>query len=295
MANDSFGVAQASKNDSTAIAATGLARDAAFVGLEGKMGNIRLGSPNSIGLEVAGDSSPLGTGVGSGYAGNAGTMMNSVVQTRYNRSVRYDSPAFSGLTVSVLYAPGNDQSAESTLTYQPLQVPNGRTATEVGLKYVNGPLTVSLVNIAQDAQINKTGFFGGGNTYLNAKTSANVFGANYKIANTTLYAGMNSGDRLAASATDGAAVNSKGTRYAIKQTIGQIDLIAQQTTQEASNVKAKVTGARADYNFSKTTAAYVGYEKWDTGAVAAAGSATAPTAATTGDRKIVSIGLRKSF
>jgi len=285
---------------------TGLSRDAVFVGLEGAYGNVRLGSPNSLGLEVAGDSSPLGTGVGSGYAGNAGTMINSVVQTRYNRSARYDSPAFSGLTASVLYAPGGDTLPVDTQAAT--QIPNSRTAKEIALKYVNGPLTVSYVNIKQEKQLNRTGYYSGvlAAAAAAAETSANVLGVNYNIGNTTVYAGMNSGDRLAQKASgDGSAVQSKGTRYAIKQKIGQIDLIAQYTTQETTgmaaagvtstgNAKATVTGLRADYNLSKTTATYVGYEEWKTGATAAAGTAGA-LAGISGDRKIVSIGLRKSF
>jgi predicted porin len=51
-----------------------------------------------------------------------------------------------------------------------------------------------------------------------------------------------------------------------------------------------VTGLRADYNLSKTAAVYLGYEKYDTGI---AYDAKAP--ASTGERTITSLGLRKSF
>jgi predicted porin len=74
---------------------------------------------------------------------------------------------------------------------------------------------------------------------------------------------------------------------AIKQTIGSFDVALQSTKVKLDTVEAKVTGARADYNLSKTAAVYVGYEKWDTGAAASSSS--------TGDRKITAIGLRKSF
>jgi predicted porin len=96
--------------------ATGLARDEAFVGIEGPFGNVRLGSPNSIGLNSFLVSSPLGTGIGSGYtgAGTAGTVTNSYVQTRYNRSLRWDSPVVNGFSAAILYAPGNDLVATTT-------------------------------------------------------------------------------------------------------------------------------------------------------------------------------------
>jgi len=254
-------------------------------------------------LGVAGDASPLGTAMGSGYTGLAsGTMMNSVVQTRYNRSVRFDTPNMSGFTASVLYAPGNDVAAAAptsssggTSTASP--IPNSRAATEFGLKYVNGPLTASVAQIKQDAQVNKTGYYSGTQAAAaqQVATSATIFGVNYKLGNTTLYYGMNTGDRLAAvSSSDGKAVESKGNRVAIKQTMGQIDLIAQQTTQEttgaSADAKAKVTGLAGIYNLSKTSAAYVIYQKYDSGLAYATGYAL-----TSGDLKTVSVGLRKSF
>jgi predicted porin len=298
LANDSLSYTASANDKAQKNVVTGLARDAVFVGIEGAFGNVRLGSPNSLGLEASGDSSPLGTGSGSGYAGNAGTMMNSVVQTRYNRSIRYDSPAFSGLTASILVAPGGDNVDVTGDSAN--QTPNNRAATEAALKYSNGPLKVSLTAVMQDAQSNKTGYYSGALTAGQfAKTSNTLLAANYKIGTTTLYAGMNTGDRLAAvAATGGAAVESKGQRFAIKHTMGKIDLIAQHTTQEvkgtasaATDVKSTMTGYGADYNFSKTTAVYGRYEEWKTGMAATTGA----TAGGTGDRTTVSVGLRKSF
>jgi hypothetical protein len=178
-----------------------------------------------------------------------------------------------------------------------LPIPNSRTATEFGLKYSAGPLNASVGQIKQDAQVNKVGYYSGDQAAAaqQVATSATIYAINYKIDNTTLYIGGNSGDRLAAkSSSAGAKVESKGTRYAIKQTIGQIDLIAQQTTQDttgaSADTKAKVTGLRADYNLSKTSAVYMGYAKINTGTAYAASAALA-----SGDLKIVSIGMRKSF
>ena len=296
LSNDALGVT--STTDATKNVVTGLNRDAVFVGIEGKMGNLRLGSPNSLGLEAHFDSAPLGTGSGSGFAGNTGTMMNSVVNVRYNRSARYDSPAFSGFSASVLVAPGGDEAQNDTTNAN--QTPNNRATTEAALKYSNGPLKVSLTSIMQDAQSNKIGYYSGAlTTGQFDKTSATLLAANYTIGTTTLYAGMNTGDRLGAvAATGGAAVESKGQRFAIKHTMGKIDLYASQTTQEvkgtasaATDVKSTVNGFGADYNFSKTTAVYTRYEEWKTGLAATTGA----TAAGTGERTTVSVGLRKSF
>ncbi|MEN9886155.1 MAG: hypothetical protein RL758_733 [Pseudomonadota bacterium] len=298
---------------------TGMARDEAYVALEGGFGNVKLGSPNSIGLTSFLSSSPLGTGVGSGY-GLAGTFSN----VRYNRSVRYDSPNMSGFSASVLFAPGNDQTAVTTVATQSATsgqitpavpvanfIPNARKVTEIGLRYANGPMSVTYTNISQAAQTAATGWYANAVGTAAAKTSANILDASYNFGSTTVYAGWNDGDRLApTSATNTAAADSKGYRVALKQNFGAIDLIAQYSQQEAlaatgfsggpagtanttsttAVLKAKVTGLRADYNLSKTAALYLGYEKYDTGI---AYDAKAPT--TTGERTITSLGLRKSF
>jgi predicted porin len=304
LANDSLGYTAYGDAKAQSNVVTGLARDEVFVGIEGAFGNLRLGAPNSLGLEAFGAASALGTGVGSGYAPNASGGTNSIVNTRYDRSARFDSPAFSGVTAHMLYAPGNDEAATETASSasdlnQALQIRNNRRTTEYGLKYANGPLNATLVQIKQAKRANELGWYGNQNaTGAADATSATVFGANYKIADTTLYVGYNTGNRLAAKGTNGtwnaAAVDSRGYRYAVKQTIGKFDVMAQYSTQEttnaAANAKGVVKGLRADYNFSKTTAAYAGYESWDTGFAANANSTTGK-----GDRKIVSIGLRKSF
>jgi len=296
LANDSGAVTNAPAGalytpGTTGATFTGLQRDEMFVGLSGGFGNIRLGSPNSIGLGAHGDSSPLGTGIGAGYTayGVSGTMTNSYVQTRYNRSARYDSPTIAGFTGSVLYAPGGDELATGTTA---LNFQNSRQATELGLAYVNGPLKVSYAYVAQAAQTNSTGWYAAGSaTTSNAKTNVSMLNANYNLGATTLYAGFNSGDALkAGSSAATAPTSTKGYRVAVKHTIGAFDLIGQYTTQTstlgtagAADVKAKVAGLRADYNLSKTAAVYLGHEDYDSGASA------------NNKHKITSIGLRKSF
>lgn len=281
---------------------TGLSRDEMFIGLTGGFGEIRLGSPNSIGLNAwQVSSSGGGTGIGTGYtgAGVSGTMTNSFVQTRYNRSVRYNSPVMGGLQVSVLYAPGNDEVTAGTTTagstaLTAQRIPNARQATEIGLRYSAGPLTIAYANVAQAAQTNSLGWYAGTQAAvltLNAKkTSANILSASYTMGATTLHVGMNNGDRLSAfSAADGSAVESEGSNIAITHNIGAIGLMATHRTQEAKSgasgavVKGQVTGLRADYNLSKTNALYIGYEKYDNGAASA------------NETTITSVGLRKSF
>ncbi len=218
---------------------TGLNRDEVFVGIAGGFGNLRLGAPNSIGLNSFQVASPLGTGVGSGYTGGttAATMTNSFVQTRYNRSVRYDSPSFNGITVSALYAPGNDATgyvASNVATA--LLVPNARKATEFGLRYAAGPVTVSYAYVEQAAGTLTAGWYGTSTsasllTTAFVKTATNMLNASYVMGATTLSAGWNDGETLASTT---AKVPTSGYRAGIKHTMGAIDLMASYTQQKST-------------------------------------------------------------
>ena len=245
----------------------GLVRDEAFIGIAGGMGNIRLGSPNSIGLGAHGVANPLGTGIGGGYAYNINGYTSSI---RYDRSVRYDSPVIAGFTVSVLKAmgAGADITQTSSAAANTI-VAAGRQVTELGVSYSNGPLNVAVANIKRQAYLAEAD-----------RSSTNV-SANYNLGATTLYLGTTSG-KLLSDAT--AQATQKGISYGVKHSMGNIDLIANISTRKDSNQakQQKVTGLRADYNLSKTAAVYVGYSNFAANV-------------TTDDQKVTSIGLRKSF
>ena len=283
------------------VVVTGLKRHQAFIGASGGFGNIRLGAPNAPSLDVHGLSSPLGTGIGSGFANTTDTLTTRLIPAaRYSRSARYDTPTISGLTGSLTFAPGNDVTGQETAggLYQQLHMPNARRATEFALRYSNGPLNIGVVNISTAYQTNQLSWFGASQIATDVTalgslaTKGNLAGVNYNLGQTTLYAGFGSGGSRA---TTTAAVKTDFSRYAIKHTMGPIDLIAQMTTVGDTTVSsgakqtAKVTGLKGDYNLSKTAVVYLGYEKLDTGTVAAT------TNTTSGTRTLTSIGLRKSF
>jgi len=302
MANDTTASTNQVGSTSTspnAVTVTGLLRHEAYVQASGDFGTIKLGAPNSIGLNVAGDSTPMGTSVGSGYSGHSNTQMNRVVTTRYSRSLRYDTPVISGLTASAVFAPGSDQAAVdlTSSSYGALQMPNARRVTEVGLKYSNGPINASMVNISQQSQQYPTGYYSVSDTsssaILNVATKYNLASANYMFGNTTLYIGGGTGGGMNVSTTSVTSV--KVSRYGVKQTMGAVDLMATltKTVSTAANATTSTTenvsGFQIVNNLSKTSAVYLGYEKWDTGAVGVASNTT------TGVRNITSLGLRKSF
>jgi predicted porin len=279
---------------------TGLKRHQAFIGASGGFGSIKLGAPNAPSLEAHGASSPLGTGIGSGFAHATDTLTTRLSTARYSRSVRYDTPTINGLTGSFTYAPGADVDGSETAggIYVIRQIPNARRATEVALKYSNGPLNIMVANVTTAYQTYQLGWYAASQVATDTTalaslgTKSNLAGASYNLGSTTLYVGMGSGGSRA---TTTAATKVDLSRYAIKHSMGQIDLIAQMTSvadttvSTGAKVTQKVQGFRADYNLSKTAVAYLGYEKLDTGTVAS----TANT--TSGTRTLTSVGLRKSF
>jgi len=302
MANDSTTSTNQVGSTSTspnAVTVTGLLRHEAYVQASGGFGTVKLGAPNSIGLNVAGDSTPMGTSAGSGYAGHSNTQLNRVITTRYSRSLRYDTPVINGLTASALFAPGSDQAAVdlTSSSYGALQMPNARRVTEIGLKYSNGPLNASFVNISQAVQQYPTGYYSVSDTssaaIFNVATKYNFAALNYTLGATTLYAGSGTGGGMNVSTTS--VTNVKASRYGVKHTMGALDIMAgmTKTVSTAANATTSttenVTGFQLVNNLSKTSAIYLAYEKWDTGATAVA------TNTTTGVRNITSIGLRKSF
>jgi len=258
-----YGIDPRAMFDNNTKSASSLGRDEAFVGLTGGFGTVKLGSPNSLGLEAFLATSPSGTGIGSGYK-----QATAAVNTRYDRSMRYDSNNLAGWTVSVLHAPGAAAADASTGVLGAA----ARKTTELGLTYANGPLAVKLVNISQAADAG------------NAKTAFNVLGGQYNLGATTLYAAYMNGDLLKDAAT---AAEASGSRLAVKHTIGAVDLIASVQSLKLDNgadagKKYKTTGLRADYNLSKTAAVYAGYED-------------RADIDTTKNLKLTSFGLRKSF
>jgi predicted porin len=154
LTNDGYGVqatapVSAYSGNPNSLTAVGLGRDEVFLQLETSMGSIKLGAPNSVGLDINTISSPLGTGIGSGYGLTTKSLIRTAfIDTRYDRSIRLDSAVMNGIKASALYAPGNDElaTAVDTTNYVARNIPNNRKVTELGLNYANGPLNVQWLN-----------------------------------------------------------------------------------------------------------------------------------------------------
>jgi len=236
-----------------------LGRHQSFVGLSGGFGAVKLGVMNAASLQAYLASSPLGTGIGSAFSSSDNTAV-SVGTVRYNNSVRYDTPTFSGFGASVTYAPGNDDGGTT------VALPK---ITNLGLTYSNGPLNVAFSSLQTSAT---------NATTPAVKSTYNFIGANYAFGAAKVFVGYGDGDKSAAGS------DAKVTRVGATYGMGAVTLLGQYAvTQIGTAADRKTTGLRADYALSKRTATYVGYESYNSGA-------------TTGNKtNLMSVGVRHSF
>lgn len=120
-----------------------------FVGLSSnKMGTLTVGRQYAPGFDATGNNSAFGTGYFSPYAnivGGAamdatGSTLDASGGARWNNSIKYTSPTFSGFTGQAIYAFG-----ESTNDFGNAASTSDNGKFGLGLNYNNGPLNVDAV------------------------------------------------------------------------------------------------------------------------------------------------------
>ena len=93
-----------------------------------------------------------------------------------------------------------------------------------------------------------------------------------------VFVGYGDGDKSAAGS------DVKVTRVGATYTMGAVTLLGQYATTEIGTAaERKTTGLRADYALSKRTAAYLGYESYNSGAT------------TANKTNLMAVGVRHSF
>jgi len=200
-----------------------------FLGLAGGFGELQFGTINTATLGANGIGQPFGTAIGSGYK------TISQAATRYQNTLRYDTPAMNGLSGSFLYGfkdqYQNNASAAALAVAASLPL-NGRDQIqEFGVKYANGPINVQFANLttttyntartavdcatATTAAVLATAAPGtmidgglgnactDGNTY-----KVNTLAANYNIGATTVYAWLQNTKQNGQIAANPAALTS---------------------------------------------------------------------------------------
>ena len=255
-----------------------------FVGVDSPFGTVKFGAPNSATLAASGDGNGgFATAIGSGYR------VTSFDAVRFQSSLRYDTPNFSGFAASLLFSPKNNVQANAGntgLSGNLQNQTNGRDqAQEIGLSYANGPLTVRYANlrIGQYAKVNQSA---AGDVFVANTWSAVGTGQAFKLDTLSVkyanalpgltlngfYQSIKSDTLNNASATALTAVYDRKTTgvsasYAITPVLtGTVNYAVAKNGAAASNTgtanrDTTVTGLGLDYALSKRTALYARYER----------------------------------
>ena len=123
-----------------------------FVGLEGAFGSIKLGTPNTPSLTIQG---ARGASFGTKDGGRANSAGFGTALTRFDNSIVYTTPNFSGFTVGLMYVPETDTAVATTTGSQ----------MDLGLLYANGPIAAGVSQYSVDegsagSEVGQTNFYG---------------------------------------------------------------------------------------------------------------------------------------
>jgi predicted porin len=241
------------------------------VGLAGGFGSVDAGAVNYNSLISGLVGQPFGTAIGSGFAATSARLVRS------DNSIKYTSPSFSGLTVSLYNAQkqtkatGAAEAAFST-TFGAYDFTG---SDEVNVSYNNGPIAASYTNLKQKAA-------------AGTSTTYDTLGANYALGAAKLFV-LVQNTKNSANTTDNSYVALSGT-----YTMGATTLMASAGTFEnKAGAKSKLAALGADYALSKRTAVYARYESIDDKAGVAANPAT--LVGTNDKRTRTAIGVRHAF
>jgi len=311
------GASSTVQKTATGVAATWLNGELA-VGLRGPFGDLAFGALNNSGLNyIQAVAAPL---QGTSFAGGYGMVLGAdptLTVVRWANSFRYLSPTINGIQGSVIMAMKQNNasvpvSATSgvavTTTSLGVGLNNQVGATEIGLKYANGPLNVGFVStktsidsfcaspttatiagtsVASPCFANLTTLAAG--TYSLAQDNKqNSLAANYDLGNGFLVSGAYQKTTLGAVGT--AMTDNQSARnasfYNLQYTTGANTLfisagnVKETATLNSNNTKTSTfTGAGYNYALSKNTALVARWESFkdDIGIIGTLQASTAYT------------------
>ncbi len=255
-------------------------------GLQGNFGKVDIGHLAFNTLTTFTTGQPFGTAIGGGYA--SVTRVNaSASLVRDDNALRYVSPSFSGLTVS-LFKSNKQTKATSTDFNAALGAYDKLGSEEIGLNYVNGPLAASFSSLKQDSKDVGT---------TTTSSTVNTLGANYAIGAAKVY-GLYQTNKNTGAATTAATVDTQFASVSASYTMGATTLMAQVGELKAkagtyNGEKSSLVGLGADYALSKRTALYARYEAINDKAVVIAAASTIDGTGT--KRTRTALGVRHAF
>ena len=284
-------------------AQSGFANSQSFLDLaSAQYGTLRLGNPNSeILTAVTSVASPaFSTGVGSAYSssfsihngyGNGVTGSNNIFtasaissnatagarQIRQANTIKYISPAFSGFNVVFATVRKNDTAGTADIA----------GVTEFAVNYVNGPLAAVYAQTKVETGANAS-TYANGVLANNASSTMSILGASYQLLPVLkVHAGLGRSTSSATTIAYDTSSYQVGATYNVTPVITMMAQYVKVDDKAATNNDRTLTGFGADYNFSKTTRAYVRYDSinYNSSGTAAAGSQVKRTA----------VGVSKAF
>jgi predicted porin len=283
----------ASTYDSTTPANSANAAAGAFgsgeirLGLSGGFGAIDAGVVNMNSLTSFLTGNPFGTAIGGGY-GSVTRVDAAGAAVRADNSVKYTSPNFNGLTLSLYNVTKQTKGSQATNNFSSgLGVSDLRGSSEIGVNYAKGPIAASYSSLKQD---NKDVVATTGATAGSTESTVNTLGANYTMGAAKFFL-LNQTNKTNTNST-----NTSYTGYSASYTMGATTVMAQmgELKDKLDGDKSKMTGIGADYAMSKRTTAYFRTEsiKDNAGVVAITGF----TAATGNVKRTrTAIGIRHAF
>jgi predicted porin len=226
-----------------------------YVGVSGGFGAFQVGAPNTPSLDVSGRT-PFGTKIGSGFANTGGTGTGKGVTTygvqgaghvRENNSVVYIAPTIAGFTAKAGYQFNTDPVLAANST----AVSAAKARTDLGLTYVNGPITAVIANYQQkDAYKQTHGYVAYQAGPLKVTYGFNrdnriaaAGGANNVATGATLAAGKLAGNNIAAD-------------YQVASNINLLANYGKLNDKTTDNFDRKITAVGAKYTLSARTSLY---------------------------------------
>jgi predicted porin len=228
-----------------------------FVGLSGGFGAVQFGAPNTPSLDVS-NRTPFGTKIGSGFANGGGTGtgkgtasygVQGLGHVRENNSVVYTAPTMAGFTAKVGYQFNADaQSGTNVAT----AVTRANARTDVGLSYVNGPLTAVFANYQQSNVYRQN--HGYVSYQIGALKATYGFNRDNRLAaytNTTPSIAL--GSNLAAGKLTGQNIAAD---YALASNINLLANVGKLNDKTTNNYDRKITAVGVKYTLSPRTSLY---------------------------------------
>ena len=293
--------------DSTATTASsiqtgGFANSQSFIELvSAQAGTIRLGTINNeILTNATSVASPaFSTGIGSAYStsfsthngigtgtsgsGGIANQQAAITSTanvgargiRQANTVKYISPTYYGVTVAFGQSAQNDQGTAGT----------GDTVgvTDASIRYTNGPVDVMYTTLKYVVGANAP--TNGGLT-VNSSTEQSLLGAAYQVLPTLkLHAGF--GQTKSSTSVFQGKSAQYGVTYNVTPMIDVLAQVAKFDDTSTTDKDRKMTGLGVNYNFTKTTRAYLRYDSINYGSNVATALGS--------ELKRTAIGVSKSF